>query len=255
MKKSGLVSITFRKYAVLDIIAACQRAGVAAIEWGGDVHVPHGNVDTARKVGDDTRAAGLEVVCYGSYYRSVSSESEGLGFDMVLASAEALGAPRIRVWAGKGSPHEYDETARWAVTENLREISERAADRGIAICLEYHRNTLTETVESAVRLLEEVNHPNLRTLWQPTIGLTHEQALKSLFAVGPWLDYFHVYSWGGTPSSVERYELSQGETRWLDYLSSAPEGKVNYAMIEFVKGDTFEQFYEDAATLNGWLMR
>lgn len=254
MNKAGLVSITFRKHSPDALIELCGRAGVEAIEWGGDVHVPHGDVETARRVGEATRAAGLEVACYGSYYRSLDSEENGLSFESVLDAALALGAPRIRVWAGQGSPEAFSDERRAAITGNLRDIAERAEAKGVRICLEYHRNTLTETTASTVRLLEEVGHPNLRTLWQPTIGLTHAQALESLRAVSPWLEYFHVYSWGGTPGEVERYALAAGEMRWLDYLRAAPKGTAGYALIEFVKGDTLEQFIEDARVLKRWLL-
>lgn len=48
MKNIGLVSISFRNRTAEEIIEAVKNAGLNAIEWGGDVHVPHGNVSRAR---------------------------------------------------------------------------------------------------------------------------------------------------------------------------------------------------------------
>jgi 3-dehydroshikimate dehydratase len=52
MIKTGLVSVSFRKFSPEKIIEMVKNAGLCAIEWGGDVHVPHGDVELARKVKD-----------------------------------------------------------------------------------------------------------------------------------------------------------------------------------------------------------
>ena len=48
----GLVSISFRRYSVDDILDACQKAGLTCIEWGSDVHVPVGQLENAINVGN-----------------------------------------------------------------------------------------------------------------------------------------------------------------------------------------------------------
>ncbi len=96
MLTPGLCSVTFRQLdppALLDLAA---RAGLAAVEWGADVHVPVGDLATARDVAARTADAGLAVASYGSYWRA---GPEDVG--PVLATARALGAPRVRVWAGR----------------------------------------------------------------------------------------------------------------------------------------------------------
>ena len=55
MIKPGLVSITFRKLHPETIIALAMENTLAAIEWGGDIHVPHGNIAVARSVAKMTR--------------------------------------------------------------------------------------------------------------------------------------------------------------------------------------------------------
>ena len=94
---TGLVSITFRKLTPAEIIGLVTQTPLGSIEWGGDIHVPHGDVKRAAEVGRMTREAGLAVSAYGSYY----GETDGLVFDRVLDSAVALGAPVIRIWAGR----------------------------------------------------------------------------------------------------------------------------------------------------------
>ncbi len=101
MIRPGLVSITFRKLTPQDVVQLAARAGLEGIEWGGDIHVPHGDVAIARQTGKITRDAGLEVAAYGSYYRL--GTDDGPLFPAVLDSAVALGADKIRVWAGNAS--------------------------------------------------------------------------------------------------------------------------------------------------------
>ncbi|MNI10046.1 hypothetical protein D3C73_631400 [compost metagenome] len=48
--RTGLVSVTFRRLSVEEIVMMVQKAGLQDIEWGGDIHVPHGNFQRAHEV-------------------------------------------------------------------------------------------------------------------------------------------------------------------------------------------------------------
>jgi len=103
--KAGLVSISFRKKSIEEILKAAESLPLEGIEWGGDVHVPHGKLTAARDIGQKTRDAGLEPFCYGSYYRFRDVlprvKESGPEIEAVLDTAEALGASRVRLWAGE----------------------------------------------------------------------------------------------------------------------------------------------------------
>lgn len=251
--KTGIVSITFRKLSPERIVALCQEAGAEAIEWGGDIHVPHGDIAAANKVSELTVSSGLEVAAYGSYYRSVNSENEGLKFESVLATAEALGSKRIRVWAGACQSKGADADYRKAVADNLREISAKAEQSGIRICLEYHTGTLTDTSDSAVALMEAIDHPNCYSLWQPTFSFTKEEKIASLHAILPWLDYLHIYAWTFDREEIARHPLHTGTADWREYLDIAKAKQPPFGLLEFVSGERPEQFVEDIATLKSWL--
>lgn len=248
---TGLVSISFRQKSWQEVLELCQQAGADAIEWGGDVHVPHGDVAIAEAVGKATREAGLKVSAYGSYYRMGFSRNEGLPFRDVVASARALGAPVIRVWAGKKGSAEFTPEEYQEMVTEAREISEFALSHGIRVALEFHRNTQTDSAEQTVRFLRDVDHSNLKTLWQPSIGLTEAQRLSELSSVMPWLEHLHVYFWEPT---TERQALAEGRLRWLPFLKTvAVAGKSCPCLIEFVKEDKPEQFIEDIQALKQWI--
>jgi len=243
--KTGLLSITFRKLPREDIVRIAAEAGLESIEWGGDIHVPHGDLDAAAEAARLTRAAGLTVRSYGSYYY-LGVKEQGFTFEDALATAVRLEAPAIRVWAGKKGSDEASEEDRARVAEDARRAAERAAREGIAVCLEYHSRTLTDTCDSAIRLLRDAAHPGLRSLWQPALGLSHAERLEDLRRISPWLEYVHTYHWIG----YERRPLSDGAEEWrayLDVLRRLPGEK--YAMLEFVRDDDPAQAAADARTL------
>ena len=245
MISPGLVSITFRKLAVTDIIALVRQAQLAGIEWGGDVHVPPGNATLARHVRQQTLDAGLAVAAYGSYYRV----GENQPFEPVLESAIALGAPTIRVWPGGLASDKADVTYRQRVVEDSRRIADLAGKAGISISYEYHAGTLTDTDASAQQLLRAVDHPNVFTLWQPHNGAAFEANLAGLRGVLPRVSNVHVFHWW--PDATVRLPLADGAERWRKYLA-ALTGK-HWVLLEFVAGDDPDNFLRDAATLRSWL--
>lgn len=248
----GLVSVTFRKLAPHEIAALVRRAGLAGIEWGGDIHVPHGDLARAREVRTATLDAGLRVAAYGSYYRAGWSERNGLPFARVLDTAAALGAPTIRVWPGGTASARTDADARHAVVEDLIRISADAAGAGISISTEFHGDTLTDTNESAARLLREAAHPGLFTCWQPHNGEETAECAAGLRAVLPRVSNAHVFHWW--PTAAERRPLAEGEARWAEFLRElATLPGERFALLEFVQDDSEAAFLRDAATLRSWL--
>jgi len=200
-----------------------------------------------------TRDAGLRVACYGSYYRCGVSEGAGLAFDAVLDSARALGAPRIRVWAGKTASAAADASVWSAVIEDSARIAAKAAAAGLTVAYEYHANTLTDTPATARRLLDAVPHPALLTLWQPPAGMDDAACEAALRDVLPRLSHLHVFHWT-TAGGLQRQPLAGGAARWARWFDIARgTGRDHAALIEFVRGDSDDAFLEDAATLKRWL--
>ena len=65
----GLVSVSFRRLSAGQVVKLCENAGLQAIEWGGDIHVPAGDLKCAREVSRMSCDAGMEITAYGSYFR------------------------------------------------------------------------------------------------------------------------------------------------------------------------------------------
>ena len=249
MIQTGLVSVTFRGLTPREIIDLVAEAGLDGIEWGGDVHVPHGEVATAQEVREMTEAAGLALPSYGSYYRA--GESDPDLFDGVLACAQALETPVIRIWAGRKGSAEAD-AAYWdsVVVDSLR-CQRMAAAAGMRLAYEYHGNTLTDTDAAAARLMGQVSDAGITTYWQMRGGETHAAMTAGLRAMLPWLTHIHIQSRAPGAAGNERAPLAAMADTWTTWLTLAAQAPGDhYAMLEFVKGDDPAQFLADAAELN-----
>eukprot|EP00130_Batrachochytrium_dendrobatidis_P008647 XP_006683522.1 hypothetical protein BATDEDRAFT_93279 [Batrachochytrium dendrobatidis JAM81] len=249
----GLCSVTFRNLSLEEVIQTAKEAQIQGIEWGGDIHVPPGKLENAETVATLTKGAGMEIVSYGSYYR-LGNETEEAPFNMILETAAKLEAPAIRVWAGKLGSDEATEDDWLAVIEDARRIADLAKEKGIHINLEYHGRTLTDTVESATRLLEEINHANVSLYWQPALFETVEERVDSIGKIRPWLTHVHVFHWRIIDNMRVMYPFSEGVNDWERYLAKLKKKKddgVRYLMMEFVKDGSVEQFREDVETLRG----
>ncbi len=248
----GLVSISFRGRTPAELIAACARAGVQGIEWGGDIHVPHGNLDVAREVSARTRGAGLQVAAYGSYYRVGRDESRQVAFAQVLDTAVALQAPLIRVWAGEQGSAKTTPAIRERIIAESRRIGEMARAAGRCVAFEFHRDTLTDATESALDLMQATADAGLCCYWQPSVGWTHAAQLDALRRLRSSLAYLHVYQW---ESDGRREPLAAGTGVWSGFLAEAAAAPLpgdlpqRWALLEFVKADSLEQFRQDAETL------
>jgi sugar phosphate isomerase/epimerase len=245
--RPGLCSVTFRKLAPEAIVELAAECGIEGIEWAGDVHVPPGRFDVARHVWRLTVEAGLAVVSYGSYIAPPSDDEAA--FAVALETAQALGAPNIRIWPGSRNRDSatYSPAERRHAATLIRRMARQASDASVTIGLEYHPNSLTDDLASSRRLMAEIDDPNVFLYWQPRPGLPLPEALDEFSAIGPETSHVHVFAWD---SEKKRYPLSDQRAYWSRVLTQAPATRWpgdRFAMLEFVRDDSPEQFRVDAA--------
>jgi sugar phosphate isomerase/epimerase len=246
MIRSGLVSITFRQLSVERIVELVAGAGLDGIEWGGDVHVPHGDLSRARDVRVLCERAGLAVAAYGSYYHLGAGEA----FDGVLGVACELAAPTVRVWAGEKGSADADAAYRERIADESRALAAAAAREGTVVAFEFHGGTLTDTPASALSLLAGAGCDSLRCYWQPVVEESAAANVGALRALAGHLANVHVFHWDGG----RRCALAEGQDNWRQYLPEIEAaGGDRFAMLEFVRDDEPAAFAEDAATLKQWL--
>lgn len=237
--KAGLVSVTFRSKTREQTANLAVDAGLSEIQWGGDIHVPHGDRNAARDARELCARYGIGTYGYGSYYRC-----EG-DFEPAAAAADALGAECIRIWAGTKGSGDASADERAAIVENARLAADTAAAHGMSVSFEFHPNTLTDTAESALYLLDEIERPNVYTHWQPNQYRDFDYNLDALKKVADRVDIVHVFTWEGE----RRLPLAAHTDAWRRYFDILSAHGAGYAFLEFLPAETRDDLLRDADTL------
>ena len=258
MMTPGIVSVTFRNLDIFEIIALAAENGLKAVETGGDVHLLPGDAEKAAKIREAAEKAGVKPLSYGSYYRCLGNEEEE---KTLIATAKALGAGNIRVWAGDaGSVDQFgyakplgdasQAVYRGRVVETARRLCDSAAVEGMTVSFEWHMGTLTDTCASAVSVAEDIGRPNLRLYWQPNQFRDFETNLSELKTALPYVSTVHVFSWKGR----DMFPLADQTKEWKAYIGVlAADGRDHDLLMEFVPHGEKDELVRDAAVLNGWI--
>ena len=252
--RPGLCSVTFRDLDVETVVRLARAAGLECIEWAGDAHVPPGDIAAAQRARELTEQAGLAVASYGSYLRCEGSPEEFRAESAaVLAAARALGAPRIRVWAGGTGSAGTTLERRAEIAGRIQQFADLSAAQGIDVGLEFHGRTLTDEIGSTLALLDEIDRPTVLTYWQPHQDMPSAEALGTLRQVLPRVSTIHVFSWW--PGS-ERLPLAERAELWREVLSILhAEGSDRDALLEFVPGDDPALLPREAETLRALIRK
>ncbi|OHB58369.1 MAG: hypothetical protein A2Y12_01025 [Planctomycetes bacterium GWF2_42_9] len=245
MLTPGLTSITFRQLSSADIVKLAVDSDIRAIEWGSDIHVPIGDLKNAQYVRNMCADAGVTICSYGTY----CNLEDAVDFQDLFMTAKALGTKTLRIWAGKLPSESADDSYKNKIVNNATIMAEQAAEYGLQLGFEFHRNTLTDSAEAAIWLLKQIAKNNVSTYWQPRIGAPLSENLKDIELLEPYLSNIHVFYWSSDASV--RYLLKEGQQDWERYFCSLNNDKKNrYCLIEFVKDDQVKNFTEDGLTLN-----
>lgn len=243
---TGLVSVTFRDKSPEEIVLETKSAGLDAIEWGGDVHVPHGNARIASRVKKLCDDNNIGIPEYGSYY--VLGQSERDLYKKALDSCIALGCDTVRVWAlmGKGND-EVPSSLYGKCVEDAKYICDENKD--ITVCMECHPQSLTDEYHCAMRFIKDVDRKNLKMFWQPNQFKPFEYNIDAARALKPYVKSIHTFSW----KREERFPLGILENEWREYIAILGKDK-NY-MLEFMHDGKTETLKDTAGTLKKWLQK
>jgi len=131
-----------------------------------------------------------------------------------VALAIELGKPLIRVFTGKNSANIASHDQWDAAVNGLKIICRMGLFDNIRFALETHGETLLNTSDSIIRLLEEVGMENLGINLQ--VPLDGEDIWESVEKIGRYVIHLHAHNWLYPPQSDEAKVLGEKNLTFLD---------------------------------------
>ena len=139
-------------------------------------HAPHldpaAGLDAAHEAGDIVRAAGLDVIAYGSYLGRFG-QTTGQHAEREAAIAAALGTSLLRVWAEPIEEGNYDVAP---VVDLMQAAADAAAAAGVTVVIERHLGSFADTSERIDDLFQRIGRPNVALNYQ-VLDFLPEEAL------------------------------------------------------------------------------
>jgi hypothetical protein len=187
MIRIGLCSGAFITRDIKGVIAVASAARLDAIEWAADAHIGQGDLKAAEAAMMSTLMAGLSTASYATLYQAGSEEGDFARFDALLGVASILQAPIMRLYArgGAQAPEEgVEDRALAELGSALGRLGDRAAARGITLCLSMGRGTSLDRYDRASRLVAAVGHDFVRLAWEDLPTASARDATAALERAG-----------------------------------------------------------------------
>jgi sugar phosphate isomerase/epimerase len=178
MRKLGFCSMSALDRSLAAAAEVAANAGLDGLEvTARPPHLdPDAGLEVAREAGRNVRAAGVDVIAYGSYLGrpDVGGQSQA---EREVDLAEALQTRLLRVWAELPTEAGGNESEGFRhVVELLRGTCDLAEQRGITVVVERHIGSFADTPERIERLLDVVGRPNLALNYQVLDDLPADEA-------------------------------------------------------------------------------
>jgi 3-dehydroshikimate dehydratase len=237
----SLCSISFRYELVSfnDLVQMASERGFDGIElWG--IHAQsllRNHPQGISRMLDNMYSRGLRISMVSDYLDLCPASNKPQDvleqWESRVQLARSFHTDKIRIFAGNQSSATASQRDWELCIRNLHKIAQLASDHGVYVVIETHPNTLTDTLESTLRLLNDVSHERVRInldflhLWESGSDLL--EAYSSLKA---WTVNFHLKN----VSSRDRTHLflpsnvfsPMGNRAGMTALS---EGAIDYAPI------------------------
>ncbi|WP_281890732.1 sugar phosphate isomerase/epimerase [Paenibacillus sp. YYML68] len=193
----ALCTISFRHTLISfeELIQLARQAGFSGIElWG--VH--------ARQLKEERVRIGLPFPDLGGVQISMISDYLEVGShvdfartidkcEQLLALCAWCGTERLRTFAGKQASKDTAKDERELIVKQLRILGDLCEQRGVELLLETHPGTLADQKDSALQLMQELEHGALKLnmdflhLWE-----AGDDPMDSYEQLSEWVSYFHL---------------------------------------------------------------
>lgn len=195
------------EYTVTEAIKLFRQIGID----GAEIVVQdgyHSGISTActREELDEVKKCaeeqGIEICCltpYNSFFNDLNDElrnAEIEGLTKVIDACEYLGAHYIRIYGGNlvAGDNDHIPERRARLVEAMRYLGDKAAAKDVTLVIENHFNTMCVSAAESASMIEEINHPNVRILYdQANLSFTEKEGYEEAIAIQQqYVAYMHV---------------------------------------------------------------
>jgi len=180
MIRLGLCSGACITRDIKGVLTIATAARLEAIEWAADVHIGADDTKAAEEAMMATLQAGLTTASYATIYRAGSEGGDFTRFDSMLRIASIMQAPIMRLFSCADGG---DQTPS-SIAAALEKLGNRAAKKGITLCLSLGRGTSLDRYDRAASLVAEVDHDFVRLAWEDLPGIAPAEATAALESAG-----------------------------------------------------------------------
>ncbi len=238
---SGLASVSFRQHSPLEILEATVAANLSCIEWGSDVHAPCNDKARLREIAEMQKEFGIVCSSYGTYFKLGATPIEEL--ERYIDAAKILDTDILRIWCGTKCGDEYSLQEKQMLTEECRKAAEIASRVGVTLCMECHKNTLTQKPEDALALMKEVDSSHFQMYWQPFQWQTKAENVAYAKSISDFTRNIHVFHW----KEDQKLSLHDGIDEWRCYLAQFSTPRT--LLLEFMPDNSLSTLITEAKAL------
>lgn len=227
MIRLGLCSGACITRDVKGVLALARAARIEGVEWTADAPSHADDLPAASQAMIATLEAGLATVSFATLYRAGVEDSGFARFDALLNVASAMQAPIMRLFARAG----VKDGTRSPLAEELRQLGDRAARKGITLCLSLGRGTSLDRYDRAVSLVAAVDHDFVRLAWEDLPGASAKEATAALEEAGALagLVVARCADRSGTPRPI-----AGDEGHWLERIRAFRRAAPDPGMSSFL---------------------
>lgn len=210
------------RFALSDLLEPIRRSGFTRLEaWQWHLSCLYlQDVRELRARADDLRLSFPYIGVYPSFLLEGPDrrEEERLQAD-ILDKAEILGTPSLKIMLGRGvrgsdaSDEQIEETAR-----RLGRWLESARERGIAMAVELHGNTLFDPVDAGIAFMQRYPELKFTICYQPYDFADTNKALQLADRFKGMISHIHLQA--PNPNQRGTYDLL--EEAAMDFRSLIP---------------------------------
>ena len=243
--KLGLCTIAFREKPLEEVVNIAADYGFDGIEiWGKEPHMPPNfDAEYVQKVRAMVLAKGLSVSALGSYVNPLMPWYQR-HLEEAFKIAQGLRTNLVRIWPGGGPSKTISPDDKRMINFRLTSLTQWAQFRQLTLGLEMHNNNLSDSIDSTLELVKNVELPALKTYYQPFFGSNGDDPYDAAQKLAPYIVNVHAQNADASGNGCPIADGVVDYAKVIEILNSHRyEG---YLEVEFVHGaDKLEALQRD----------